>query len=75
MAVCHFANGGDEWYVLVGVARDMILNPRSVGGGYIYTYRLVGGGEKLEFVHKVSSQGNNSTKLLLGPICELVGEV
>lgn len=63
MAVCRFANGGDDWYVLVGVARDMILNPRSVGGGYIYTYRLVGGGEKLEFVHKVSSRGNNSTKL------------
>lgn len=37
----------------MGVARDMILNPRSVGGGFIYTYRLIGGGEKLEFVHKV----------------------
>ncbi|KAI5623964.1 splicing factor 3B subunit 3, partial [Silurus asotus] len=52
VAVCRFANGGDDWYVLVGVSRDMLLNPRSVGGGYIYTYRLVGGGEKLEFVHK-----------------------
>lgn len=62
VAVCRFANGGDDWYVLVGVARDMILNPRSVGGGYIYTYRLVGGGEKLEFVHKVSSRENNSIK-------------
>ncbi|XP_056295011.1 splicing factor 3B subunit 3-like [Pseudoliparis swirei] len=30
----------------------MILNPRSVSGGFIYTYRLVSGGEKLEFVHK-----------------------
>uniref|UniRef100_A0A3Q3MY93 Splicing factor 3B subunit 3 n=1 Tax=Mastacembelus armatus TaxID=205130 RepID=A0A3Q3MY93_9TELE len=52
VAVCRFTNTGDDWYVLVGVARDMILNPRSVGGGFIYTYRLVGGGEKLEFVHK-----------------------
>uniref|UniRef100_A0AAR2K1C0 Splicing factor 3B subunit 3 n=1 Tax=Pygocentrus nattereri TaxID=42514 RepID=A0AAR2K1C0_PYGNA len=52
VAVCRFANGGEDWYVLVGVARDMILNPRSVGGGYIYTYRLVGGGDKLEFLHK-----------------------
>uniref|UniRef100_A0A8C2CUJ5 Splicing factor 3B subunit 3-like n=1 Tax=Cyprinus carpio TaxID=7962 RepID=A0A8C2CUJ5_CYPCA len=52
VAVCRFSNGGDDWYVLVGVARDMILNPRSVGGGYIYTYRLVGGGDKLEFLHK-----------------------
>lgn len=62
VAVCRFANGGDDWYVLVGVSRDMILNPRSVGGGYIYTYRLVGEGEKLEFVHKVSSRRNTSTK-------------
>ncbi|KAM7396170.1 hypothetical protein PAMP_019232 [Pampus punctatissimus] len=52
VAVCRFTNTGDDWYVLVGVARDMILNPRSVGGGFIYTYRLVSGGEKLEFVHK-----------------------
>lgn len=53
VAVCRFTNTGDDWYVLVGVGRDMILNPRSVGGGFIYTYRLIGGGEKLEFVHKV----------------------
>lgn len=53
VAVCRFTNTGDDWYVLVGVARDMILNPRSVAGGFIYTYRLIGGGEKLEFVHKV----------------------
>lgn len=52
VAVCRFPNTGDDWYVLVGVARDMILNPRSVAGGFIYTYRLIGGGEKLEFVHK-----------------------
>uniref|UniRef100_A0A3Q2ZNV6 Splicing factor 3b, subunit 3 n=1 Tax=Kryptolebias marmoratus TaxID=37003 RepID=A0A3Q2ZNV6_KRYMA len=52
VAVCRFTNSGDDWYVLVGVARDMILNPRSVSGGFIYTYRLGGGGEKLEFVHK-----------------------
>ncbi|XP_045893114.1 splicing factor 3B subunit 3-like [Micropterus dolomieu] len=52
VAVCRFPNTGDDWYVLVGVARDMILNPRSVSGGFIYTYRLTSGGEKLEFVHK-----------------------
>lgn len=53
--MCRFPNTGDDWYVLVGVARDMILNPKSVAGGFIYTYRLVSGGEKLEFVHKVGS--------------------
>lgn len=58
VAVCRFPNTGDDWYVLVGVARDMILNPKSVGGGFIYTYRLVSGGEKLEFVHKVGWSGS-----------------
>lgn len=53
VAVCRFPNTGDDWYVLVGVARDMILNPKSAAGGFIYTYRLIGGGEKLEFMHKV----------------------
>uniref|UniRef100_A0A8C5EZ87 Splicing factor 3B subunit 3 n=1 Tax=Gouania willdenowi TaxID=441366 RepID=A0A8C5EZ87_GOUWI len=52
VAVCRFNNTGDDWFVLVGVARDMILNPRTVSGGFIYTYRLGAGGEKLEFVHK-----------------------
>ncbi|TNN71119.1 Splicing factor 3B subunit 3 [Liparis tanakae] len=52
VAVCRFPNTGDDWYVLVGVAKDMVLNPRSVSGGFIYTYRLISGGEKLEFVHK-----------------------
>lgn len=56
--MCRFPNTGDDWYVLVGVARDMILNPKSVGGGFIYTYRLVSGGEKLEFVHKVGLSGS-----------------
>lgn len=65
VAVCRFPNTGDDWYVLVGVARDMILNPRSVGGGFIYTYRLTAGGEKLEFVHKVGLiTGNVLTSII-----------
>lgn len=54
VAVCKFANGGDDWYVLVGVGKDLILNPRSIGGGFVYTYKLINSGEKLEFVHKTS---------------------
>lgn len=53
MTVCRFSNTGDDWYVLVGVAKDLILNPRSVAGGLVYTYKLINNGEKLEFVHKV----------------------
>jgi len=54
VTVCRFASAGDDWFVLVGVAKDMILNPRSVAGGFIYTYRLASAGDKLEFMHKVS---------------------
>lgn len=53
MAVCRFSNTGEDWYVLVGVAKDLILNPRSVAGGFVYTYKLINNGEKLEFLHKV----------------------
>lgn len=53
MAVCRFSNTGEDWYVLVGVAKDLILSPRSVAGGFVYTYKLVNNGEKLEFLHKV----------------------
>lgn len=55
VAVCRFSNTGDDWYVLVGVAKDLILNPRSVAGGFVYTYKLVNNGEKLEFLHKVGT--------------------
>lgn len=53
MAVCRFSNTGEDWYVLVGVAKDLILSPRSVAGGFVYTYKLVNNGGKLEFLHKV----------------------
>ena len=54
--MCRFSNTGDDWYVLVGVAKDLILNPRSVAGGFVYTYKLVNNGEKLEFLHKVGTR-------------------
>lgn len=56
VAVCRFSNTGEDWYVLVGVAKDLILNPRSVAGGFVYTYKLVNSGEKLEFLHKVRGE-------------------
>ncbi|CAH2284132.1 splicing factor 3B subunit 3 isoform X2 [Pelobates cultripes] len=54
VAVCRFSNTGDDWYVLVGVAKDLILNPCSVTRGLVYTYKLINNGEKLESVHKIS---------------------
>ena len=55
VAICKFTNQGDQAYVLVGVARDLQLNPRQArGGGEINTYTLSEDGSKLELVHKVS---------------------
>jgi hypothetical protein len=37
-----FANQADnQQFVIVGVAKDLQLNPRQVGGGFLYTYKLV----------------------------------
>jgi splicing factor 3B subunit 3 len=42
-----------ESYLLVGVAKDLKLNPRECQAGFIYAYRVAGeAGERLEFMHK-----------------------
>ncbi|XP_069113923.1 splicing factor 3B subunit 3 [Argopecten irradians] len=55
IALVKFASRGDDVFVLVGVVKDLVLNPRSLGGGYVYTYQLRDG-EKLEFLHKTSME-------------------
>lgn len=47
-----FVSRGDDQFVLVGVARDLVLNPRSLTGGFIYLYQLEDGGETLNLLHK-----------------------
>ncbi|XP_067652800.1 splicing factor 3B subunit 3 [Haliotis asinina] len=54
IALVKFANKGDEQFVLVGVSRDLVLNPRSLSGGFVYTYLLVNQGTKLELLHKTA---------------------
>jgi len=55
LTVCQFAARGDmEWFVVVGTARDLILNPRSCSGGCLLLYRLAPDGSSMEFVHMVS---------------------
>jgi hypothetical protein len=37
-----FGNQPDnQQFVIVGVAKELQLNPRQVGGGFLYTYKLV----------------------------------
>merc|ERR1719362_1099741 len=59
MSVCllKFNSQPDATFCLVGVAKDYKLNPRSVGGGFVYCYRMVPsplGQPNMELVHKTS---------------------
>ena len=47
-----FGNRGDEQFIVVGTVRELVLNPKSNAGGYIYVYQLTNNGEKLELVHR-----------------------
>ena len=41
-----------QLYLLVGVAKELVLNPRSCTAGAIYTYQVMDGGERLELLHR-----------------------
>jgi splicing factor 3B subunit 3 len=51
IALCRFIGQGDVPYILVGVAKDLHLNPRECSGGTVHTYRLLEEGKKLELMH------------------------
>lgn len=46
-----FANKPDDQYLIVGIARDLVLAPRSLTGGLLHTYKVTEGGSKLELLH------------------------
>jgi len=53
MALCKFPHmDPTSTFVLVGVARDYQLSPRSVAGGSVHVYRVVHGGQGLELIHR-----------------------
>jgi hypothetical protein len=40
LAMMKFSNQSDgSHYVIVGIAKDYQLNPKIVGGGFLYTYK------------------------------------
>ncbi|CAB4062004.1 SF3B3 [Lepeophtheirus salmonis] len=52
IGLVRFTSYPDQMYCVIGVAKDHRLSPRSVQSGYLYTYRLLGPGMGMEFVHK-----------------------
>ncbi|KAI0134679.1 CPSF A subunit region-domain-containing protein [Xylariales sp. AK1849] len=51
-AVVSFASQDGESFLVVGTAKDMVLNPRQFSAGYICIYRFREDGKDLEFIHK-----------------------
>lgn len=55
MCMCRFPYSGnagtDDWFVLVGVVKNLTLAPRSSQGGEIRTYKLIKNRTQLELVH------------------------
>ncbi|KKY32709.1 putative pre-mrna-splicing factor rse1 [Diaporthe ampelina] len=52
VAVVPFASQDGESFLIVGTAKDLILNPRQFTEGYIHIYRFQENGRELEFIHK-----------------------
>lgn len=51
IALVKFSQYGDIPYLLVGVAKDLHLNPRRSNGGTIHTYQIQEEGRRLELMH------------------------
>jgi splicing factor 3B subunit 3 len=53
LAYVKFATQGEfQHFVLVGVAKDLQLSPRTVGQNYIYTFKINADCTELDFIHK-----------------------
>jgi splicing factor 3B subunit 3 len=70
ISICKFSSRpSDQIFLLVGVAKDLLINPRSCSAGFIYTYQLFDNGERLELLHKTSIED------VPGSICPFQGRV
>lgn len=59
----------NQSFLLVGVAKNLILNPRSCSSGFIYTYQVFNSGQSLELMHKTPIED------VPGSICSFQGRI
>jgi splicing factor 3B subunit 3 len=52
IAVAPFAGQDDEAFLVIGTAKDLVVNPRSFSAGFLHVYRFHEEGKELEFIHK-----------------------
>jgi splicing factor 3B subunit 3 len=58
--LCSFASNGEEIFLAVGTAKDLVLSPRSMSAAFIHIYRFVFGADgsrSLELIHKTEVDG------------------
>ena len=51
IAIVKFTQMGDVPFLLVGIARNLVLNPKSCPGGSIHTYQIHEEGRRLQLIH------------------------
>ncbi|VDK31675.1 unnamed protein product [Taenia asiatica] len=54
ITLATFNNRPGDYYVIVALSKELVLNPRSCSGGFLRTYRTTPTGDFLEFVHDTS---------------------
>lgn len=52
IGLVKFSAYPDSLFLILGVGKDLQLNPRQVNGGFLYTYKVNSTCTNLEFVHK-----------------------
>lgn len=57
MSIMKFSNGGNSWYLVVGLAKDLQLNPRIAVGGLIDIYKIDSVCNFIEFLHRTECGG------------------
>lgn len=41
IALVKFSSRPDDTFLIVGISKDLVLNPRSVNGGELLTYQVI----------------------------------
>src|SRR4051812_20471366 len=52
IALVKFTGHGEQQFVIVGTATELVLNPRSIANGYLHVFKLTNAGTQLEWQHK-----------------------
>lgn len=52
VCTCTFHDHPSDEFLVVGTAKDLVLQPRSCTAGFIHVYKILDGGRRFELLHK-----------------------